>query len=285
MKDDAMDKYINKKKSKLAKLQAISDLNTYHEEFEIMANDPVAFIEKYGMVQHYQKGLIRVKLYDHQKDILRSYHANSRNVVHHARQTGITLINALYAFHQAFFNRDYRVVLTSNKLAVAAHDLEIIRPTYEMLPEWYKTGNRIVINNKHEISFENSSSIIAMPCSDEALRGYSTNLIISDNYNYVRSSRDRDAFFIHACMNCQRDGKFIMTSSGGTTNSVFGETWHSANLGENGFVASSVNWDSNGRDAVWKQDIVELIGEKMWKAEYEVTFKDEPKWQEQKTHD
>ncbi len=107
------------KKTKLDKLKTISDYNYQCKEYQQMANDPVAFIEKYGICHIPSKGYVPFKLHDHQKELLRAYHANDRNIVHHARQTGITLINALYAFHQAFFNREHTVVLTSNNTITA----------------------------------------------------------------------------------------------------------------------------------------------------------------------
>lgn len=236
------------------------------KEMDSMRYDPVAFVEKYAYRIDCNTGFVPVELYPHQKELLRSYEDNRCNIVYSARQMGITLTNALYALHQSFFVDYSTIVVADNKLRWAANMLDDIRIVYDSLPEFYKASNPIVVNNKHEISFKNSSRIIAMPIRDHVLAGISSSLIIADNYNFA-SERDQAGFYISASISILDHGKFIMTSTGGGLSRLFSEILFDDT---NEFVAHSINWQRIERDAKWKESMIDMMGEERWKMEYEV---------------
>lgn len=257
------------KKDIFDRLLEISNRNDYIEETMRLADDPVLFIEKHGKLIHPMHGVVPSKLYLHQEELLHSYHENRFNIVHSARQTGLTQTTSMYAFHHAFFGNDKTVAIISNKLQDATDILNRIRILYEHLPESYKNDNWLTVNNKHEISFVNGSTILAKPASVDALRGYTTSLVIMDNFAYL-TNRLQEEIYQSVMPTIYPNGKMIITSTAAALNTPFKQIWDGAVNGNNKFVAHNIKWNViPGRDDKFKEEMISQIGEQRWKVEFE----------------
>ena len=272
MKKDIFDSLLeinNRKKDIFDRLLEISNNNDYVQEHTKFCNDPVSFIEEYGKILHPIKGVIPFKPYNHQKELVRSYHENRFNIVHSARQTGLTYITAIYAFYHAFFGSNKTVIIVSNKHQSAADMLHSIRMFYESLPDFYKSKNPLVSNNRHDISFGNGSKIITTAANGCNIRGRSASLIIMDSFAYLSNTRQEE-FFMSALSAVNDDGKIIITSTAVATDTLFKDIWINAVRGTNAFIAHNIKWnDIHGRDNKFKEEMISIIGKQQWKVEYE----------------
>lgn len=273
MKKDIFDSLLeikNAKKDVFDRLLEISNKNDYEQDYAKFVNDPVSFIGEHGKIIHPVKGVIPFKLYKHQKELIHSYHENRFNIVHSARQTGLTAITAMYAFHHAFFTNNKTVIIVSNKQLNATNILDRMRITWNSLPEFHKSANRLIVNNKNEMSFINGSKILALSSRSGAIRGVSANLVIMDNFAHLPRSHQEDFFMSVLPLVQYTNGKLIITSTAASTNTLFKDIWDDAVKGINGFIAHHIAWNViPGRDNKFKEETISVIGKQQWKVEYE----------------
>ncbi len=272
MKKDIFDDLVeikHMKKDIFDRLLEISNRNDYIEETTSLADDPVSFIEKHGKLIHPIHGVVPSKLYLHQEELLHSYHENRFNIVHSARQTGLTQTSAMFAFHHAFCGDNKTVIIISNNVLSAVEILCKIRIVYEHLPESYRNDNPLIVNNKHEISFVNGSTILAKPASENTFRGCAASLVIMDNFTYL-TNRLQEEIYHSVIPAIYPNGKMIITSTAPASNTPFKQIWDGAVSGNNKFITHNIKWNViHGRDDKFKEEMISRIGEQKWKVEFE----------------
>ena len=84
-------------------------------EFIKCANNPTYFSEKYIQIVHVDRGLIPIKLYDYQKDIVEKITNNRRVAVVTSRQAGKTTTAVAVILHYVLFNEHKTCALLANK--------------------------------------------------------------------------------------------------------------------------------------------------------------------------
>lgn len=146
--------------------------------------DPIYFAEKYIKIVHVDHGLIPIKLYDYQKDIIQSITDNRRVTVCTSRQAGKTTTAVAIILHYVLFNEHKTVALLANKGDSAREILDRIQIAFEALPKWLQQG--VVEWNKGSIELENGCKVIATATSSSAIRGkscvaYDTRVCIEEN--------------------------------------------------------------------------------------------------------
>lgn len=238
------------------------------------ATNPSYFLEHYAKIQHPSKGAVLFKPYKKQEQLLHSYQENRWNITLGSRQTGITTTNALYTFWFAMFKSDKTIVIAGEKLRHSKDILHRIRFAYENLPKWLQDCNKLVVNNRCMLQFENGTRILAISPTPNAVRGFSVDLTILDCFAYVAPNKQEEFYTsLYPAVMGSKNSAIIMSSTGGGYEGLFTSIWDDAIAKKNKFVANFIKWnDVPERDDGFKDSMVSMVGEKRWNVEYECSF-------------
>lgn len=221
------------------------------QEFIKCAKDPIYFSQKYINIVHVDHGLIPIKLYKYQKDIIRKTTKNRRTCVVTSRQAGKTTTAVCLILHYILFNDHKLVALLANKGDSAREILDRIKTAYEALPKWLQQG--VIEWNKGSVEFENGSKIIAAATSSSAIRGKSVSFLYIDETAFVENW---DEFFaaVYPTISSGKTTKILLTSTPNGLNHFY-KTCEGAKSGKNGYQFVQVLWnDVPGRDEQWRQE-------------------------------
>jgi hypothetical protein len=220
-------------------------------EFIKCAQDPTYFAEKYINIVHVDKGLIPIKLYDYQKEIVEKISNNRRVAVVTSRQAGKTTTAVAVILHYVIFNEHKTCALLANKGDAAREILDRIKIAYEALPKWLQQG--VIEWNKGSVEFENGCKIIAGATSSSAIRGKSISFLYIDETAFVENW---DEFFasVFPTISSGETTKMLYTSTPNGLNHFY-KTCEGAKEGINGFEYVEVPWQRvPGRDDKWKTE-------------------------------
>ena len=241
------------------------------KEFYKCAKDPVYFAEKYINIVHVDHGLIPIELYDYQKQIIKKINNHRRVTVVTSRQAGKTTTAVVIILHYILFNDHKTVGLLANKGDAAREILDRIKIAYEALPKWIQQG--VIEWNKGSVEFENGCKIIAAATSSSAIRGKSVSFLYIDEAAFVENW---DEFFasVFPTISSGKTTKILFTSTPNGLNHFY-KTCEGAKEKKNGYQYIGVKWNRvPGRDAAWKQDMLESMDFDMQKfaQEFECEF-------------
>ena len=218
------------------------------QEFIKCAKDPIYFAERYIQIVHVDHGLIPIKLYEYQKDIIKKTTDHRRTCVVTSRQAGKTTTAVCLILHYILFNDHKLVALLANKGDAAREILDRIKTAYEALPKWLQQG--VIEWNKGSVEFENGSKIIAAATSSSAIRGKSVSFLYIDETAFVENW---DEFFasVFPTISSGTSTKILLTSTPNGLNHFY-KTCEGAKAGKNGYEFVQVMWtDVPGRDQKW----------------------------------
>jgi hypothetical protein len=221
------------------------------QEFLRCAKDPIYFAEKYIQIVHVDHGLISIKMYDYQKEIVDAITNNRRVTVNTSRQAGKTTTAVAVILHYVLFNDHKTVALLANKGDAAREILDRIKIAYEVLPKWMQQG--VGEWNKGSVEFENGCKIIAGATSSSAIRGKSISFLYIDETAFVENW---DEFFasVFPTISSGNTTKILFTSTPNGLNHFY-KTCEGAKEGTNGYVFIEVPWyNVPNRDEAWKKE-------------------------------
>lgn len=241
------------------------------KEFMKCAIDPVYFAEKYINIVHVDKGLIPIRLYDYQREIMKKITDHRRAAIVTSRQAGKTTTAACIILHYVIFNEHKTVALLANKGDAAREILERIKLAFEALPMWLQQG--VIEWNKGSVEFENGSKILASATSSSAIRGKSVSFLYIDETAFVENW---DEFFasVFPTISSGESTKILLTSTPNGLNHFY-KTCEGARNGTNGYQFVEVTWDNvPGRDEKWKKETLEAMDwdYEKFSQEYECQF-------------
>ena len=220
-------------------------------EFIKCAQNPTYFAEKYIQIVHVDHGLIPIKLYDYQKEIVDKITNNRRVTVVTSRQAGKTTTAVAVILHYVLFNEHKTCALLANKGDAAREILDRIKIAYEALPKWMQQG--VMEWNKGSVEFENGCKIIAGSTSSSAIRGKSISFLYIDETAFVENW---DEFFasVFPTISSGETTKMLYTSTPNGLNHFY-KTCQGAKEQTNGFEYVEVPWQKvPGRDDAWRQE-------------------------------
>lgn len=221
------------------------------EEWLKCADDPIYFAERYIKIVHVDHGLIKIKLYDYQKEIIVKLTNNRRVTVVTSRQAGKTTTAAAIILHYILFNEHKTVALLANKGDAAREILDRVKLSYESLPDWLQQG--VVEWNKGSIELENGCKVLAAATSSSAIRGKSISLLYIDEAAFVENW---DEFFasVFPTISSGETTKILFTSTPNGLNHFY-KTCTGAKEGTNGYQYVEVPWQMvPGRNEAWKNE-------------------------------
>jgi phage FluMu gp28-like protein len=136
-------------------------------------------VEISGPVDYAEK-VLGVKPFSYQAELLSD--ENKRIVACMGRQTGKTTTIAMKAIYFADTNPNVTVLITSPSLRQSMIMFDRIATFVYSTP---RLRNKIVRATRTLIHFENGSRIIALPCSENLLRGYTAQMVICDEASFM----------------------------------------------------------------------------------------------------
>ena len=240
-------------------------------EFIKCANNPTYFSEKYIQIVHVDRGLIPIKMYDYQKEIVEKITNNRRVAVVTSRQAGKTTTAVAVILHYVLFNEHKTCALLANKGDAAREILDRIKIAYEALPKWLQQG--VIEWNKGSVEFENGCKIIAGSTSSSAIRGKSISFLYIDETAFVENW---DEFFasVFPTISSGKTTKMLYTSTPNGLNHFY-KTCEGAKADTNGFEYVEVPWQRvPGRDEAWRKETLAAMDQDTQKfsQEFECGF-------------
>lgn len=241
------------------------------KEYILCSQDPVYFMEKYMKIVTLDQGLTPIKLYDFQRDIVRTVHANRFTICKIPRQSGKTTVLIGEVVHQIVFNPNYKVAILANKLKTATDIMDRVKLVYENLPRWMQQG--VVEWNKTSISLENGSKVVAASTSSSAVRGSSYNFLLLDEFAFVPDQIAEDFFAsVYPTITAGTTTKTVIVSTPNGMN-LFHKLWTNAKNGRSEFVpVEAYWWQVPGRDEKFKRETIKNTSERHWTSEFECEF-------------
>jgi len=250
-------------------VKKVSELNFQEQEDEILrcAMNPIYFIETYLTIFDQTQGvagmIIPFKLFDFQKDLIKSYQDNRFVVANKYRQAGISTTTCAYIAWYVMFNQNRQVAIVADKLETAVGELMTdVVDFINSCPSWLrpKTGreteNNLKDTQKLKI-YDNDSKLGAF--ASKSLRGYTPTLLFWDETAWAEKG---DKFWTAALPSLVTGGRAIMVSTPSGLDAVFYKTFDGAKNREknadnefaNNFYAVELWWYNDPRynkDLVW----------------------------------
>ena len=232
-------------------------------------NDIPYFLKNYVKVIHPDKGLVPFELYDYQKEIIEYYKKYDRVIIMSSRQSGKTITTTGFLLHYILFNEAKNVAILANKGETARYILAILKDMYVNLPIWLQQG--VLVWNKTFIELENKCKVLTSATSDNALRGFSANILYVDETAFINNW---DSFFssVYPIISAGKNTKIIFSSTPLGLNH-FAKLWFEAEQGLNGFKPLKIPYTKvPGRNETWAEKTRQEIGERRFRQEYELEF-------------
>lgn len=220
-------------------------------EYIKCSQDPIYFIETYMKIINVDRGTINFKLYDYQKEMIKSFHDNRNTIVTTSRQAGKSVTVVAFMLWYVIFQSEKTVALLANKGDTAREIMSRVQFAYQYIPKWLQQG--VVAWNKGSLELENHSRIIAAATSSSGIRGYSINMLFIDEAAFIDNW---DEFFtsVYPTISSGKETKVLLVSTPNGLNHFYA-TWKNALEGRNGYSPILVNWrEVPGRDEKWKEN-------------------------------
>jgi hypothetical protein len=235
-------------------------------EYIKCSKDPIYFTETYMKIINIDRGLVSFKLYDYQKEMIKSFADNRFNVVATARQAGKSTVTCAFILWYTIFHPEKTVALLANKGETAREILQRIQLAYQYLPAWLQQGVKEF--RAGAIVFENNSRVIAAATSSDAIRGYSINLLFIDEAAFIENW---DTFFtsVYPTISSGKESKIILVSTPNGLNHFYA-IWQNAIEKRNNYQPIKVSYERvPGRDEKWKTDTLSSMNFNVEKFEQE----------------
>ena len=235
-------------------------------EYIKCSKDPIYFTETYMKIINIDRGLVSFKLYDYQKEMIKSFADNRFNIVATARQAGKSTVTCAFILWYTIFHPEKTVALLANKGETAREILQRIQLAYQYLPAWLQQGVKEF--RAGAIVFENNSRVIAAATSSDAIRGYSINLLFIDEAAFIENW---DTFFtsVYPTISSGKESKIILVSTPNGLNHFYA-IWQNAIEKRNNYQPIKVSYERvPGRDEKWKTDTLSSMNFNTEKFEQE----------------
>jgi hypothetical protein len=232
-------------------------------------------------IQHPTQGRQKLKLYEFQVDLIRTYHKYRKSVNMVSRQMGKTTVAAGYLLWYAMFVEDATILVASNKYDGAQEIMHRVRYAYESVPDHIRAG--VKTYNKRSIDFDNNSRIVATTTTENTGRGMSLSLVYLDEFAFVEPNIAKE-FWTSLSPTLSTGGKCIITSTPNTDEDQFADIWFGANrmvdsngneteIGVNGFRPYISTWNAHpDRDQSWADAELAALGEDRFLREHNCQF-------------
>ena len=235
------------------------------------SGDPEYFLEHYIKVISLDDGIVPFIPYPFQRNLIESFHGNRFTICKLPRQSGKSVTVTAYLIHQALFRDNINVAILANKRETSYELMAKLQTSYENLPKWMQQG--VLAWNKGSIELENGSRITASSTSSSAVRGFSYNIVMLDEFAFVPTNVADDFFSsVYPTISSGKSTKVIIVSTPNGMNHFY-KLWHDAETKKNSYNAIEAHWSEvPGRDEKWKQETIANTSEQQFQQEFECDF-------------
>ena len=235
------------------------------------SNNPEYFLEHYIKVISLDEGIVPFIPYPFQRELVDSFHNNRFTICKLPRQSGKSVTVTAYLIHQALFRDNINIAILANKRETAYELMAKLQTSYENLPKWLQQG--ILAWNKGSIELENGSRITASSTSSSAVRGFSYNIVMLDEFAFVPTNVADDFFSsVYPTISSGKSTKVIIVSTPNGMNHFY-KLWHDAEKGKNSYNPIEAHWSEvPGRDERWKEETISNTSEQQFQQEFECDF-------------
>ena len=218
------------------------------------------------------EGLKRIKLRDYQVKYLRHLESNRFSIYLAARQSGKSVVTAIYCLWKILFNVDKQGLILSKSGAAGVDLLKKIKDMFLNLPYYLKPG--IYKWNQTSIAFDNNSTIGTEAFSQTAGLGKTINFLILDEFAWCPPN-ETELFYMNIIptITTMPDSNVCIMSTQNGFN-FFHTIWVGANeTGKkwNGYAPFKTDWYEvpnynmekhcwEKRDDAWKQKMIGVLG-------------------------
>lgn len=234
------------------------------EEFKKCYEDFSYFTSKYLKILHPLRGLIPFDLLPFQKRLWETYDEKQFVILTKFRSAGFTTISCIWAFYQCMFKLDQRIMIGCKRTSDAA-DIRnrIIKPMYELMPDWMRP--ELGINNQHHMQFKDTNSDLYFHNMDAA-RGRRLDCLIIDEAAFHRNLDMKWKAF-YPCLSC--GGKCFVVSTTNGVGNWFHDTYEAAMKKRNNFYVFESDYREHPDFAneKWAEEQKKALGEKAWPQE------------------
>lgn len=241
------------------------------EEYLKCKNDPIYFIKNYVKIVDVDHGLVKFDLFDYQEEFIQLLHNNNKVIGAWARQMGKTTVIAAYFLWFIIFNEEKVCAILANKRITAHEILGRVQKAYENLPIWLQVG--VVEFNKSRMVLENGSRLLAEATSSAAIRGFSLNAILLDEFAFVPNTLAEEFFTsVFPTISSGADSKIYIVSTPLGLNHFY-KMFKDGQDGRNGFATMHVPWSRHPRrNAKWEEEQRQILGDLKFAQEMEADF-------------
>jgi hypothetical protein len=209
------------------------------------SQDPEYFLENYIKVISLDDGIVPFIPYPFQRKLIDSFHNNRFSICKLPRQSGKSVTVTAYLIHQAIFRDNINIAILANKRETAFELIEL----------------------------ENGSRITASSTSSSAVRGFSYNIVMLDEFAFVPTNV-ADEFFssVYPTISSGKSTKVIIVSTPNGMNHFY-KLWNDAENGRNSYRHTEAHWSEvPGRDDAWKAETIANTSEQQFAQEFECDF-------------
>jgi hypothetical protein len=240
-------------------------------EFIKCSQDPEYFLENYIKVISLDDGIVPFIPYPFQRKLIDSFHNNRFSICKLPRQSGKSVTVTAYLIHQAIFRDNINIAILANKRETSFELMAKLQTSYENLPKWLQQG--VLAWNKGSIELENGSRITASSTSSSAVRGFSYNIVMLDEFAFVPTNVADDFFSsVYPTISSGKSTKVIIVSTPNGMNHFY-KLWNDAEKGRNSYRATEAHWSEvPGRDEAWKIETIANTSEQQFQQEFECDF-------------
>ena len=222
-----------------------------NEKLKIFAKclgDPIyaveTFLKTYDLTQ---KGFVPFKLFYKQKQIIKSYEENNRNIVTKPRQAGVSTTTAAYIAIKIAFcdpNNPWKILVLANKQTLAQEFLKKIKDFTDQIPEWVwgigEGESYLDIEAKGHIKTKSTKcEVKALATSKDALRGYTPTFLVMDEAAFIDNGAE---VFGAALTSLGTGGKVTLISTPNGQDALYYKTYDNAKKGDNNFNIIEMRW-------------------------------------------
>jgi len=231
------------------------------EELKLCAKSILHFAENHFYIIT-EDGKRKIELYKYQKNLLKAFKNNRFNVILSSRQSGKTTTITIYALWLVCFQSDKSITIVANKESTAKEIFSRIKMAYEQLPIYLKPN--IKSWRKDGFNLGNDSAITVSTTSSSGPRGSTSNLLIIDEMAHCPNELMKELWksAIPIISSMKKSQIVVISTPNGTDNKFY--DLYKDSLKENSeWHLEVVNyWDVPGRDEVWKEKTLALMGSK-----------------------
>jgi hypothetical protein len=261
------------KANPLLKTRGVKIDYTKHQISELIkcSQDPEYFLENYVNIISLDYGLIPFHPFDFQRELVKSFHNNRFTICKLPRQSGKSVTVTAYLIHQAIFREKINIAILANKRETAYELMAKLQTSYENLPKWMQQG--VLAWNKGSIELENGSRITASSTSSSAVRGFSYNIVMLDEFAFVPTNV-ADEFFssVYPTISSGKTTKVIIVSTPNGMNHFY-KLWTDATKKRNSYNPIEAHWtEVPGRDEKFKEETISNTSLAQWQQEFECDF-------------